>query len=75
MIISLISSIFLRFLFNFDIIGESKDKTKVYFYLCKATFNGCEGKLLNYCRDGVLCLEEDHAVNNRVEIKVLELIR
>ncbi|OQA11636.1 MAG: Outer membrane porin F precursor [Bacteroidetes bacterium ADurb.Bin397] len=34
-----------------------------------------EGKLLNYCRDGVLCLEEDHAVNNRVEIKILELIR
>lgn len=34
-----------------------------------------EGKLLNYCKDGVLCLEEDHQVNNRVEIKVLDLMK
>lgn len=34
-----------------------------------------EGKLLNYCRDGVLCLEEDHQANNRVEIKVVELMK
>lgn len=34
-----------------------------------------EGKLLNYCRDGVLCLEEDHAANNRVEVKILELLK
>ncbi|MDQ3052164.1 MAG: OmpA family protein [Bacteroidota bacterium] len=34
-----------------------------------------EGKLLNYCRDGVLCLEEDHIVNNRVEIKVIDLMK
>lgn len=29
-----------------------------------------EGKLLNQCRDGIFCIEEDHAVNNRIEIKV-----
>ncbi|MBL0343016.1 MAG: PD40 domain-containing protein [Bacteroidetes bacterium] len=34
-----------------------------------------EGKLLNYCRDGVLCLEEDHQVNNRVEISVIGLLK
>jgi len=34
-----------------------------------------EGKLLNYCRDGVLCLEEDHQVNNRIEIKVVDLMK
>jgi peptidoglycan-associated lipoprotein len=33
-----------------------------------------EGKLLNNCRDGILCLEEDHQVNNRIEIKVIGLI-
>ncbi len=34
-----------------------------------------ESKLLNNCRDGILCLEEDHRVNNRVEIKVIDLMR
>ncbi len=34
-----------------------------------------EGKLLNYCRDGVLCLEEDHQANNRIEIKVVDLMK
>ncbi len=34
-----------------------------------------EAKLLNYCRDGILCLEEDHQINNRVEIKVIELMK
>ncbi len=34
-----------------------------------------EAKLLNGCRDGILCLEEDHRQNNRVEIKVIELMR
>jgi outer membrane protein OmpA-like peptidoglycan-associated protein len=34
-----------------------------------------EAKLLNYCRDGVLCLEEDHQINNRVEIKVVDLLK
>lgn len=34
-----------------------------------------EGKLLNGCRDGILCLEEDHRQNNRVEIKVIDLMR
>ena len=29
-----------------------------------------EGKLLNQCRDGIFCIDEDHAVNNRIEIKV-----
>ena len=28
-------------------------------------------KLLNNCVHGILCLEEDHAVNNRFEIKIL----
>lgn len=34
-----------------------------------------ESKLLNGCRDGILCLEEDHRQNNRIEIKVIELMR
>jgi len=34
-----------------------------------------ESKLLNNCRDGILCLEEDHRQNNRVEIKVIDLMR
>lgn len=29
-----------------------------------------EGKLLNQCRDGIFCIEEDHVINNRIEIKV-----
>ncbi len=34
-----------------------------------------EGKLLNNCRDGILCLEEDHQVNNRIEVKVIYLLK
>ena len=34
-----------------------------------------ESRLLNNCRDGILCLEEDHKVNNRVEIKVIDLLK
>jgi peptidoglycan-associated lipoprotein len=34
-----------------------------------------EAKLLNNCRDGILCLEEDHQVNNRIEIRVISLVR
>ncbi|HMT29571.1 MAG TPA: OmpA family protein [Bacteroidia bacterium] len=34
-----------------------------------------EAKLLNNCRDGILCLEEDHRVNNRVEIKVIDFMK
>lgn len=30
-----------------------------------------EGKLINQCRDGIVCIEEDHQVNNRVEVKVV----
>ena len=29
-----------------------------------------EAKLLNNCVNGVLCIEEDHQVNNRIEIIV-----
>jgi outer membrane protein OmpA-like peptidoglycan-associated protein/tetratricopeptide (TPR) repeat protein len=32
-----------------------------------------ESMLLNECRDGVACSEEQHEVNRRVEIKVLEI--
>jgi outer membrane protein OmpA-like peptidoglycan-associated protein len=34
-----------------------------------------ESKLLNNCRDGILCLEEDHRINNRVEVKVVDLLK
>ena len=34
-----------------------------------------ERKLLNYCRNGILCLEEDHMINNRVEIKVVDIFK
>jgi outer membrane protein OmpA-like peptidoglycan-associated protein len=34
-----------------------------------------ETYLLNNCRDGILCLEEDHAVNNRTEIRVTGYIK
>lgn len=30
-----------------------------------------EGKLINQCRDGIFCIEEDHQANNRVEVKVV----
>lgn len=30
-----------------------------------------EGKLINQCRDGIFCIEEDHLANNRVEVKVI----
>lgn len=30
-----------------------------------------EGKLINQCRDGIFCIEEDHQINNRVDIKVV----
>lgn len=33
-----------------------------------------ESRLLNHCRNGILCLEEDHMVNNRVELKVVDII-
>lgn len=32
-----------------------------------------ESKLLNVCKDGVPCSEEEHAINRRVEIKVLDV--
>lgn len=32
-----------------------------------------ETKLLNHCNDGVMCNEEEHAVNRRIEIKILKL--
>lgn len=32
-----------------------------------------ESKLLNGCKDGVKCSEEEHAINRRVEIKVLDI--
>jgi outer membrane protein OmpA-like peptidoglycan-associated protein len=34
-----------------------------------------ESRLLNNCRDGILCLEEDHRINNRVEIKVVDFLK
>jgi peptidoglycan-associated lipoprotein len=34
-----------------------------------------EVKLLNNCRDGILCLEEDHKINNRTEIKVVDILK
>ncbi len=34
-----------------------------------------ESRLLNNCRDGILCLEEDHMVNNRIELKVVEIMK
>jgi outer membrane protein OmpA-like peptidoglycan-associated protein/tetratricopeptide (TPR) repeat protein len=33
-----------------------------------------ESRLLNHCRNGILCLEEDHMINNRVELKVVDII-
>lgn len=33
-----------------------------------------ESRLLNNCVDGILCLEEDHRVNNRIEIKVTGIL-
>jgi outer membrane protein OmpA-like peptidoglycan-associated protein len=34
-----------------------------------------ESRLLNNCRDGILCLEEDHRVNNRTEVRVVDLLK
>jgi len=34
-----------------------------------------ESRLLNNCRDGILCLEEDHRINNRVEVRVVDLLK
>jgi outer membrane protein OmpA-like peptidoglycan-associated protein/tetratricopeptide (TPR) repeat protein len=34
-----------------------------------------ETRLLNNCRDGILCLEEDHLVNNRIEMRVVDLLK
>jgi outer membrane protein OmpA-like peptidoglycan-associated protein len=34
-----------------------------------------ERKLLNYCENGILCLEEDHMINNRVEMKVVDILK
>ena len=33
-----------------------------------------EYRLKNQCRNGILCLEEDHMVNNRVEVTVVDII-
>ena len=30
-------------------------------------------KILNQCKGGLLCIEEDHQVNNRIEIMVLSI--
>jgi outer membrane protein OmpA-like peptidoglycan-associated protein len=32
-----------------------------------------EAKLLNNCVNGILCIEEDHQVNNRIEVTVLNI--
>ncbi len=32
-----------------------------------------ETKLLNHCKDNVPCSEEEHAINRRIEIKILKL--
>jgi outer membrane protein OmpA-like peptidoglycan-associated protein len=34
-----------------------------------------EAKLLNNCVNGILCLEEDHQVNNRIEIVVKSILK
>ena len=33
-----------------------------------------ESNLLNHCVNGILCLDEEHAVNNRIEVKVLGFV-
>ncbi len=32
-----------------------------------------ETRLLNHCKDGVKCSDEEHAINRRIEVKVLKL--
>lgn len=31
-----------------------------------------ESKLLNHCKDGIECSENEHALNRRIEIKILK---
>jgi len=32
-----------------------------------------ESKLLNHCKDGVKCSDEEHAINRRIEVKVIKI--
>ena len=32
-----------------------------------------ESRLLNHCSDGVECSDEEHAVNRRLEVKILKM--
>ncbi len=65
--------------FNFELSKKRAENAKNYILLQNINSEQViakgygESKLLNHCKDGVLCNENEYAVNRRIEIKILKL--